>query len=197
MLFKYTQEENSLRNGLAAVGLQRFWQYVSRKGSCWIWTGHVDAHGYSRIVVAGKCMSAHRLIYGAKHGPIAVGLVIDHLCRVTNCVNPDHLEAVSHSENVRRGSNVHRHLPTSKPWAEPPDPIFRAIGDRYQFGTVEKRKAFWYVRFRMSDNSRPRFRLGIFPDKESASRAADQLREKVNSAEGLELSSKRKSNKVI
>jgi hypothetical protein len=36
-------------------------------------------------------------------GPVPDGLELDHLCRVPACVNPDHLEPVTHIENVRRG----------------------------------------------------------------------------------------------
>jgi len=45
----------------------------------------------------------HRLTYEALVGPIPPGLVIDHLCRVPECVNPDHLEPVTHAENLARG----------------------------------------------------------------------------------------------
>lgn len=50
-------------------------------------------------------MRAHRFAYELHKGPIPKGLEIDHLCRNTLCVNPNHLEAVTHRENVRRGTS--------------------------------------------------------------------------------------------
>lgn len=46
---------------------------------------------------------AHRFSYIIHKGEIPPKLVIDHLCRNTLCVNPDHLEAVTHKENLLRG----------------------------------------------------------------------------------------------
>jgi hypothetical protein len=51
----------------------------------------------------GKVRLAHRVIYEYLVGPIPDGLSIDHLCRVRHCVNPAHLEPVTHRENVLRG----------------------------------------------------------------------------------------------
>ena len=70
---------------------------------CILWTGSIISSGYGNKYVAGRGMVlAHRLAYEAAIGPIPGGLEIDHLCRVKLCVNPDHLEAVTHQENVRR-----------------------------------------------------------------------------------------------
>lgn len=70
---------------------------------CWAWHGAVNTHGYAQVRVNGKKKVAHVVSYELKCGPLPAGLQIDHLCRVRCCVNPDHLEAVTPSVNVRRG----------------------------------------------------------------------------------------------
>lgn len=70
---------------------------------CIEWTAYVGENGYGRFYVDGRGALAHRWSYEFHVGPIPDGLVIDHLCRNTKCVNPDHLEPVTTAENVRRG----------------------------------------------------------------------------------------------
>jgi len=82
---------------------QRFWEKVDRSGgnsTCWIWTAHRDAKGYGSF----ESRRAHRVAYEMMVGPIPDGLQIDHLCRVTSCVNPKHLEPVTLAENLRRAA---------------------------------------------------------------------------------------------
>lgn len=67
---------------------------------CWVWQGSVNNRGYGRV---GKDL-AHRRFYTKKHGEIADGMVVDHLCRTRRCVNPDHMEIVTVAENNRRGN---------------------------------------------------------------------------------------------
>ncbi len=84
---------------------ERWNLYVERTdGGCWLWTGaRASGTGYAHFGLAGgRTLSAHRFSYEHHIGPIPDGLVIDHLCRVRHCVNPDHLEAVTQAENVRR-----------------------------------------------------------------------------------------------
>lgn len=65
-----------------------------------------DSNGYTRIRRNGQRYLAHRWFYQLVNGPIAKGLVIDHLCRNRACVKPSHLEPVSQRENVLRGVGI-------------------------------------------------------------------------------------------
>lgn len=78
------------------------------RGDCWLYSGYKDRNGYVslRRMVEGKRPLAHRYFYEKLVGEIPEGFVIDHLCRVRNCVNPDHLEAVTSRENTLRGIGV-------------------------------------------------------------------------------------------
>lgn len=73
---------------------------------CWIWMGPINTGGYGQIKKGrrneGKILT-HRLSYELFKGRIPDHLQIDHLCRIRSCCNPDHLELVTGSENVKRG----------------------------------------------------------------------------------------------
>lgn len=73
-------------------------------GDCWEWTGATTT-GYGHISIghAGDAL-VHRYVYEALVGEIPEGLELDHLCQNPACCNPDHLEPVPKSENMRRGN---------------------------------------------------------------------------------------------
>jgi hypothetical protein len=75
---------------------------------CWEWDGGTNSTGYGRVSTDGKRQLVHRVVYEAIIGPIPDGLQIDHLCRNILCYNPEHLEAVTQKENIRRGDNHNR-----------------------------------------------------------------------------------------
>lgn len=87
---------------------------------CWHWTASLNYKGYSQVWWQGRMRSGHRLIYQMLIGPISDGLQIDHLCRVPACVNPDHLEPVTPTENSRRGRHgvLLTHCPQGHPYDE-------------------------------------------------------------------------------
>ena len=73
---------------------------------CWSWLGHKDPSGYGRCTITKyRTQLAHRVVYMALMDVPEDGLLpIDHLCRNTSCVNPDHLEPVTLSVNTQRGN---------------------------------------------------------------------------------------------
>lgn len=113
---------------------QRFWRKINMRGPmlspylgpCWLCQGWTDWRGYGRFLLNGRKVVAHRFAYEVVRGPIPEGLELDHLCRVTSCVNPAHLEAVTHRENLRRGPqgrgsavmSAKTHCPQGHPYDE-------------------------------------------------------------------------------
>lgn len=87
-----------------------FWKKVEMIPfhTCYEWTGSLNKHGYGRFWLGrvNHYVYAHRFSYELFHGRIPAGLEIDHLCRNHACVNPNHLEAVTHLVNMLRGSNA-------------------------------------------------------------------------------------------
>lgn len=82
---------------------------VDEETGCWLWTAKTLPGGYGCIGegrTGGRTLLAHRVSYELHVGPIPDGLSLDHLCRTRNCVNPEHLEAVTMQENTLRGDTL-------------------------------------------------------------------------------------------
>lgn len=85
-----------------------FWAKVEKTDGCWNWTGCKTKSGYGQIWrgfsdKARTMQVAHRFAWELLVGNIPDKLELDHLCKNRKCVNPKHLELVTHWENLRRG----------------------------------------------------------------------------------------------
>ncbi len=82
-------------------------------GPCWVWKLRKNNKGYGLVTWHGiGTKTAHRTAFEFAHGPIPTGLEPDHLCRNRACGRPDHMESVTHRENVRRSEPAQRtHCP--------------------------------------------------------------------------------------
>lgn len=99
--------------GTSMTRLERFWSKVNKntESGCWEWNASKDRHGYGQFGILYGTYLSHRISYELMNGSIPAGLEIDHLCRNHGCVNPNHLQAVTHRENVMRGNSALR-----RPW---------------------------------------------------------------------------------
>lgn len=78
-------------------------QFPDDLNGCWLWTGSLYTDGYGVFYADGTKYLAHRYAYLLFNGALTPNLVMDHLCRNHRCVNPHHLEQVTHQENMLRG----------------------------------------------------------------------------------------------
>lgn len=80
---------------------------------CWLWQQRVGKRGYGIIcrTIDGtkRWLYAHRWMYEQERGEIPKTLVIDHRCNRTDCVRPDHLEAVAPVGEPPKGQHRQAH----------------------------------------------------------------------------------------
>lgn len=73
---------------------------------CHIWTGADSGTGrgggYGRISLNGITCATHIVAYTHYYGYIPGKMQVDHNCNQRLCINPEHLELVTHQENQRR-----------------------------------------------------------------------------------------------
>lgn len=87
----------------------RFWKYVAKTETCWLWTGAIESGGYGVIIAPDKKNhKAHRVSWELHRGIIPNGLFVCHACDVRHCVNPEHLWLGTARDNIRDASRKGR-----------------------------------------------------------------------------------------
>lgn len=88
-----------------------------REGDCLIWQGARNSRGYGSVTGGSKgfTLLAHRAVYMDLIGPIEGDLTIDHLCMEKLCLNVQHMEVVTRSENSRRKISAQTHCKNGHP----------------------------------------------------------------------------------
>lgn len=98
----------SIEERLASRG-QREDRGYNHSLQCLVTTGYIDSKGYGRIRGHnGKTSRCHKVAWELYNGPVPEGLELDHLCKQRDCFEVEHLELVTHTENIRRGRNYQR-----------------------------------------------------------------------------------------
>jgi len=139
--------------------IDKFWSRVDRSGgpdACWPWTRGRFKAGYGSLYVGGgrknpKHIATHVFSYILAYGPLDADHEVCHRCDYPACVNPAHLFAASHADNMRdmrekgRGSAPPRHAIRVRgeqtPSAKLTEDDVRAIRARYSPGRRTKERA--------------------------------------------------------
>jgi hypothetical protein len=104
----------------------RFMQKVDfRAGQCWLWTG-AKSHGYGSFYINGRLVRAHRYAYTLFVGSIPEGMDLHHICNVTDCVNPKHLEPLSSKDHMEKTPGIwHNRYKNQCPKGHPYDSLYQ------------------------------------------------------------------------
>ena len=94
---------------------KRFFKYVKKTSTCWLWTGGKLRRGYGQFHASGE-IQAHRVSYKIHIGKIPEKLIILHKCDNPSCVNPEHLIAGTQKQNIEDSIRKGRFTRGEKVW---------------------------------------------------------------------------------
>ena len=93
----------------------RFWNYVAKTATCWLWNGGRSPSGYGKFRVGRQSMRAHRVAWELTHGVIPQGMLVCHHCDNPPCVRPDHLflgdSHANSTDSARKGRTAFQRHP--------------------------------------------------------------------------------------
>ena len=83
-----------------AIRLKNNVDFIDGANGCWIWTGSKSVSGYGRLRVGNKQYITSQISYVVFKEDLKVGEVVRHKCDTRLCINPEHLEAGTHQDNM-------------------------------------------------------------------------------------------------
>lgn len=83
---------------------------------CLLYAGRLTSRGYARVWIHGREVALHRAMYEKFVGPVADGYELHHRCGIRHCINPAHLEAVTHTEHMRLHDPLRTREAREKPY---------------------------------------------------------------------------------
>lgn len=106
---QFRGEEVRTLSGIAVPFKDLLWSRINQTDTCWLWTGPLTDKNYGYFQQDYQFWYAHRYMYTRFIGPIPEGIEIDHICWVTNCVNPEHLRLANRTQQneYRQGPQKH------------------------------------------------------------------------------------------
>lgn len=130
---------------------ERLAAYSKRVGDCLVFTGSINPRGYGSFTTSEKTRHAHRVAYELAHGEIPAGLEIDHICHNRACIEPAHLRATTHKQNMEN-------------YAGPPSSNTSGVRGVYWAKSQQK----WVAAV---THAGKRYHVGYFDDLDIAARA--------------------------
>lgn len=99
---------------LTAAEAARFASKTERDNDCLLWTGPLDRDGYGGFYLRGATRRAHRVAWFDANGEVPEDFVVNHTCRQRSCVNPQHLQVITATENAMKDSTSPAYVNSQK-----------------------------------------------------------------------------------